>query len=80
MQPYCLQPGSAGDSHSVYEGASAWPACPIGYLRLAYDMERDHGHGPWIVFDTLGRPFSGDSPEKALDAFATRPMTRVTLI
>lgn len=80
MKPYCLQISANGKSHSVYEGASAWPACPIGHLRQAYDVERKDGHGPWIVFDTQDRPFSGDSPEKALDAFATRSMTRLTLI
>ena len=79
MKPYCIQPGTAGDSHSVYEGNPAWPACPVGHLRPAFDIELDHGQGPWIVFDTLGRPFSGDSPEAALEAFAARPMTRVTV-
>lgn len=79
MKPYCLQPRATDEAHSVYEGSCAWSACPIGHLRLAHDIEREHGHGPWIMFDTLGRPFSGGSAEKALDAFANRPMTRVTL-
>lgn len=78
MKPYCLKPEHSGYSHSVYEGNPAWPAISVGYLRPAYDIERDHSHGPWIVFDRLQRPFSGDSPEAALEAFASRPVTRVT--
>ena len=76
MKIYCLKPEPAGQS--LYEGNPNWSAIPVGYLRRAFEYERRQGYGAWIVFDRLERPFSGDSPEAAIEVFDSRPKTRGT--
>lgn len=73
MKIYCLKSEPAG--HSLYEGNPGWSSHSVGYLRRAFEYERRLGYGAWIVFDRLERPFSGDSPEAAIEAFDCRPMT-----
>ncbi len=60
-------------SYAIYEGNPKWPACSIGEIRRAYSVEVDDGHAEWIAFDRQSRPFSGETPEAALEAFADRP-------
>lgn len=80
MKPYCLVPQRDGVSHDIYEGNPAWPAIPVGYLRPAYGRERAlSGRAAYIVFDQALRPFDGDSPEAALEAFAGRRIYRLNL-
>lgn len=63
-------------SYAIYEGNPKWPACSIGEIRRAYPVEIDAGHAEWIAFDRQSRPFSGETPEAALEAFAHRPCYR----
>lgn len=76
MNVFCLVPSRDGTSHTVYAGNPKWPAVEDGYLRPAYPQETENGQSTWIVFDRMGRPFTGESPEAALDTFALRPIYR----
>lgn len=76
MNVFCLVPSRDGTSQVLYEGSSQWPAMEAGYLRRANALEAKNGYSIWVVFDRMGRPFSGESPEAALDAFVQRPIDR----